>query len=161
MPTLIYKRTHCDDPDSQTGVFGNEDCMGSKRAWPFDAVVGVGGISPWSDYKGIARKITWIGVYAKIVDCPDDRLRRGPCLKFKHFWYRGEDGPLLEAPEYPNLAHRMYDNKHTRFIIHSPERSNNYKLDQEVEKILGLAKAESRSGQLANRDFQNTHGKCR
>jgi hypothetical protein len=75
MPTLIYKRTHCDDPDSQTGVFGNEDCMGSKRAWPFDAVIGVGGISPWSDYKGIARKITWIGVDAKIVDCPDDRPR--------------------------------------------------------------------------------------
>ena len=30
MRTLIYKRTHTGDPDPKTGVFGNNDCMGSS-----------------------------------------------------------------------------------------------------------------------------------
>jgi hypothetical protein len=44
MRTLIYKRTHTGDPDPETGVFGNNDCMGEVRCWDFDAVIGIGGI---------------------------------------------------------------------------------------------------------------------
>jgi hypothetical protein len=139
MRTLIYKRTHSGDPDHEAGVFGNDDCMGSVRGWQFDAVIGVGGIRPWSE--GIARKITWIGIGPEIVDPPDDRLRRGPCLRFKHFWYRGEDGPLLSEDNYPSLAHRMYDNIHTRFIINLSSDEQ-----KEVEDILRLAENEQPTG---------------
>src|SRR4051812_45820013 len=44
MRTLVYKRTHSGDPDPKMGVFGNHDCMGEVRAWPFDAVIGIGGV---------------------------------------------------------------------------------------------------------------------
>lgn len=44
MRTLIYKRTHSGDPDSESGVFGNHDCMGSVKGWQYDAVIGIGGI---------------------------------------------------------------------------------------------------------------------
>ncbi len=40
MRTLIYKRTHSGDPDPETGVFGNHDCMGRVKDWQFDAVIG-------------------------------------------------------------------------------------------------------------------------
>ena len=62
MRTLIYKRTHSGDPDPQTGVFGNHDCMGSVRAWEFDAVIGIGGVGPEPRRHGIAGKLTYVAV---------------------------------------------------------------------------------------------------
>jgi hypothetical protein len=56
--------------------------------------------------------------------------------------------------------------REVRAIIHSPsalgepDDTEISKLDRDVKKILERAKAESRSGQPANWDFQNTHIKC-
>lgn len=104
MRTLIYKRTHSNDPDPETGVFGNRDCMGQVRAWDFDAVIGIGGVGDEPKRHGIAGKLTWIGIGPqKFFDDPD---RRGPQLVFRHFKYFGEDGPLL-VNEYPALARHI------------------------------------------------------
>src|SRR6266568_9493618 len=106
MRTLIYKRTHHGDPDPETGEFGCNDCMGTVRGWEFDAVIGIGGIGPEPKRNGIAGKLTWIGIGARKIY--DSDRRKGPRVRFDHFWYRGEHGPLLEKM-YPALARRMYD----------------------------------------------------
>jgi hypothetical protein len=54
MRTLIYKRTHTGDPDPESGVFGNRDCMGTVRGRRFDAVIGIGGIGSMPKRQGIA-----------------------------------------------------------------------------------------------------------
>jgi hypothetical protein len=56
MNTLVYKRTHTGDPNTQ-GVFGCHDCMGQIRRRSFDAVIGVGGKRPDQGHEGIAFKI--------------------------------------------------------------------------------------------------------
>jgi hypothetical protein len=134
MRTLIYKRTHVGDPDPQTGVFGNHDCMGSVRGWQFDAVIGIGGKGQEPQSHGIAGKITWIGIDPQKFDDFSRPDSRGPQLWFRHFWYVGKDGPSLEK-KYPALARRMYK-KNVRVLINdlsSEER-------REVEKILRLAR---------------------
>jgi hypothetical protein len=139
MRTLIYKRTHIGDPDPQTGVFGNCDCMGSVRRWQFDAVIGIGGIGRAPKSHGIAGKLTWIGIDPQKFEDFNGPNSRGPQLWFRHFWHPGEDGPLLEE-KYPALARRMY-NKNTRVVmddLSSEER-------REVEKILRLARNTPRS----------------
>ncbi len=74
MRTLRYKRTHSNDPDPKTGVFGNRDCMGQVRAWDFDAVIGVGGVGDEPKRHGIAGRLTWIGIGPqKFFDDPDSR----------------------------------------------------------------------------------------
>lgn len=115
MPTLIYKRTHNGDPDPHTGTFGNHDCMGRVRAWPFDAVIGVGGAGTEPVRWNIAGKVTWvgIGVHPGQPAGPD---HRGPTVMFDHFLYLGEDGPLL-ADLAPNLAARMYGHN-VRAVMH-------------------------------------------
>jgi hypothetical protein len=101
MRTWIYKRTHSGDPDPKTGVFGNHDCMG---AWQFDAVIGIGGVGQEPQSHRIAGKLTWIGIGPHAID----HTGRGPQLVFRHFWYRGEEGPMLQT-NYPALSSRMYD----------------------------------------------------
>ena len=54
MRTLIYKRTHSGDPDPESGVFGNNDCMGRVKGWQYDAVIGIGGIGQEPTRYGIA-----------------------------------------------------------------------------------------------------------
>ena len=163
MRTLIYKRTHSNDPDPKTGVFGNRDCMGSVRCWDFDAVIGIGGVGQESKNNHIAGKLTWIGIDPqKLFDDPNSR---GPRVRFRHFWYRGEDGPLLEA-EYPALASRMYDNN-VRVLVHSPSPAGGRQvnkvadLDRQVREILDLARSARPSSGLAERGFRDTNGKCR
>ena len=91
MRTLIYKRTHCGDPDPNTGVFGNKDCMKSIRERQFDAVIGIGGIGQEPKGYGIDGKLNWIGIgpsshgrHAK------SGSRRLIFRRFKHF---GQAGP--------------------------------------------------------------------
>jgi hypothetical protein len=101
--TLVYKRTHNGDPDPDSGEFGIYDCMGSVRAWPYDSVVGVGGIGDEPRRHGIAEKINWIGIG------PVRRVGRGkgPIVAFEHFLYFGAEGPRVI--EYvPTLAAHMY-----------------------------------------------------
>lgn len=129
MQTLVYKRTHNGDPDPATGVFGNNDCMGSVRAWPFDAVVGVGGISAEPQSEGIAGKLTWIGIGPHRTGDP---LR--PLVAFEHFLYYGQHGPLLRSVA-PTLARRIYG-RNVRALLHS--FSDEEAL--EVERILARAR---------------------
>ena len=154
MRTLIYKRTHSGDPDPKTGVFGNNDCMGTVREWRFDAVIGIGGIGGEPKSHGIAGKLTWVGIGPhKIFNDPD--RPHSPRVTFDHFWYRGERGRLLEEIA-PALARRMYG-KNVRVLmdgVSSEER-------QEVEKILRLARNAPPSRQIPERDAQDTNGKCR
>lgn len=143
MRTLIYKRTHNGDPDPKTGVFGNHDCMGSVRAWPFGALIGIGGLGQEPRGHCIDGKLTWIGIGPLSID----HTARGPQLVFRHFWYRGEEGPMLKT-KYPTLARRMYD-RNIRTLMHSP--SAEPALDRDVEKILRLAENAPASAGLAHR----------
>ncbi|MGH6672609.1 MAG: hypothetical protein ACRECV_11650 [Xanthobacteraceae bacterium] len=155
MRTLIYKKTHTGDPDPKTGVFGNNDCMGSVRDWQFDAVIGVGGIGSEPKRHGIAGKLNWIGIgpiYGR-----RDPHSRGPRVGFHHFWYRGEDGPPLQD-KYPALASRMYD-KNVRSFMDFPSSAGG-RLDQDVGKILLLAKAAAASNHLGKQHSRPTRGKC-
>ena len=103
MPTLIYKRTHEGDPNPSTGVFGCNGCMGSVRAWAFDAVIGVGGIGAEAVSNGLTWKLTWIGVGAH-----KSSNAKKPFVTFDHFLYLGQTGPDLWTVA-PNIAKRMYD----------------------------------------------------
>jgi hypothetical protein len=157
MRTLIYKRTHIGDPDPKTGVFGNHDCMGHVRGYPFDAVIGIGGISKEPRLHGIAGRLTWIGIGAiQLSDNPDRSKARAPQVRFRHFVYL-EDGPLLEQ-DYPALASRMYAGK-VRYLIHCPGRSAD--VDGDVEKILCFGKAVQPSHGLAEPNFRVTRVKCK
>jgi hypothetical protein len=156
MRTLIYKRTHSNDPDPETGVFGNRDCMGQVRAWEFDAVIGIGGVGDEPKRHGIAGKLTWIGIGPqRFFDDPDSR---GPQLVFQHFKYFGEDGPLLVI-KYPALARHMYDT-HRRLMIHLSS-SEGPSLDHDVELILRLAKNSPPSPGPAERKAPRLRNKCR
>jgi hypothetical protein len=128
--TLIYKRTHEDDPDPDTGVFGGKNCMGQVRGRKFDAVIGVGGIGREPKKHGIDRKLTWIGIGPHKTGDP-----RCPLVTFDHFLYC-EPMPLLENLA-PNLAKRMYDGK-VRVILDPSSLSEAEKRD--VQKILDIAK---------------------
>lgn len=159
MRILIYKRTHSGDPDDKSGVFGNCDCMGTVRGRRYDAVIGIGGIGPEPRRKGIAGKLTWVGIGPhKVFD--DPKKPNSPHVTFDHFWYRGERGPLLE-PMYQALARRMYE-KNVRVLMHSladgagPEWAE---LDREIRKILNLAKDAPCSGPL--RKSKLARGGCR
>lgn len=140
--TLIYKMTHTGDPDPETGVFGNMDCMGQVRGWSFDAVIGVGGTGHEARRNGIDRKLVWIGIG------PHRRQmagRRGPLVTFDHFRFLhdGEKERPLDT-EAPALARRIYDRnvRQVRDALLDEERA-------EVERILGTARHAPRSGQRA------------
>jgi hypothetical protein len=128
MRTLIYKRTHEGDPGPQTGVFGNHDCMGTVRGWRFDAVIGIGGIRPWPECKGIARRVTWVGIGPHKIGEPSR-----PRVMFDHFRYYGNGGPLLKE-KAPALARRMYD-QNVR-VITSCSLSSEERLD--LKEFLAL-----------------------
>jgi hypothetical protein len=145
MRILIYKRTHGGDPDPKSGVFGDHDCMGTVRARRYDAVIGIGGIGRESKSEGIAGKLTWVGIGPhQIFDDSDHRL--SPRVTFDHFWYRGENGPLLER-RYPALASHMYE-KNRRVVMRSPSALIPDDLDRDIKKILRLAKDAPSSSKL-------------
>jgi hypothetical protein len=157
MRTLIYKRTHEDDPDPGTGVFGNKECMGRVRLWKFYAVIGVGGIGDEAKSNHIDGLLTWIGIGAH-----QDKDKVGtdgyPLVSFDHFLYFGKGGRPLEKVA-PALARRMYG-KNVRVLMDSLSPAELL----EVEKILDLARHTPPSGQLKGvpqRNLQETSGKCR
>jgi hypothetical protein len=159
MRILIYKRTHSGDPDPKTGVFGNHDCMGKVRDWPFDAVIGIGGVGREPQSHRIAGRLTWIGIGPQTIGCTG----RGPQLIFHHFWCPGEDGPLLRT-NYPALANRMYD-KNRRVLMYSPSCSERQDskvagLDRDVRKILRLAMDAPPSNGPTHRYSKKKSGKC-
>lgn len=129
MRTLIYKRTHIDDPDA-SGTFGVYGCMGRVRRWNFDAVVGVGGIGAEPRSHRIDGKVTWIGIGPHKTSGD----RRGPLVTFDRFINWGADGPSFEALA-PNLAHRIYD-RNIRAVMNGLSDVE----QAEVAKILARAK---------------------
>jgi hypothetical protein len=110
---LVYKRTHTGDPD-RNGRFGIYDCMGRVRNYPFDAVIGVGGLGQEPRSYGIDRKINWVGINPKRISAPDNAT---VIVTFQHFLLLDKDGPLLETLA-PNLARRLYE-QGARFIFNS------------------------------------------
>ncbi|MBI2987390.1 MAG: hypothetical protein HYY45_11540 [Deltaproteobacteria bacterium] len=152
MQMLIYKRTHSGDPDPATGVFGNHNCMRTVRGWLYEAVIGVGGVGGRAERNGIARRLTWVGIGPH----KTGNLRR-PKVKFDHFWYKGDKGPLLKD-RAPLLADRLY-NKNVRLIKGRALTSGEW---LEVKKILDSARKAPPSGQgVPLRSSQKTSVKCR
>lgn len=148
MRTLIYKRTHSGDPDPQSGVFGNHDCMRTVRGRQYDAVIGVGGISHEAERNGIARKVTWIGIAPHKNGDPDR-----PQVTFDHFLYYGEKGPLLKDLA-PALARHLYEGN-VRVLLDalSPVEQ------MEVDRLLDRARKAPASGQLKSIFQRNTQHK--
>lgn len=128
---LIYKRTHTGDPD-KNGIFGINNCMGSVRDWEFDAVIGVGGISPWKGSEDIAKKINWIGIGAN-----KNKVERyeNSVVAFEEFYLFEEKGILLEDIA-PNLANYIFSNNIR--IVKSTSLNEKQKL--EVKDILEITK---------------------
>ena len=116
MRILIYKRTHVGDPNI-IRQFGNEDCMGRVRSYPFDAVIGVGGISGQPVHQRLAGKINWVGRNPKRAPSTSDA--RGPIVTFdpEDFRLFEHQGPLL-SDLAPVLAKRVYGSR-SRFIFTS------------------------------------------
>lgn len=128
---LIYKRTHTDDPDKK-GIFGeNGDCMGKIRGYNYDAVIGIGGKSPWKGCEGIAYKINWIGINPIKTKGPGG----GPLVTFSKFCLFNDKGDLVKDFA-PGLHDHMYGSVNRRYVttVSLPEN-----IVKEVMGILRLA----------------------
>jgi hypothetical protein len=102
--------------------------MKSVRSWPFDAVIGIGGVGREAEHRGIAGKLTWVGIGPRRTG-----NRRRPCVTFDHFLYYGKKGALFEKMA-PTLARHIYT-RNVRTIMDSlsdKERA-------ETERILRTA----------------------
>jgi hypothetical protein len=158
MRTLVYKRTHTGDPDTNTGVFGNNNCMKSVRGWGFDAVIGIGGRGKEPTLVGIACKVTWIGIGKHEASSDPHRpfvTSKHPLVTFDHFLHYGESGPLLDEIA-PALAKRMLYDSNVRKAIYTPSSEG----WPEIEKILKLAADAPPSGQSIKRSSRDTGVKC-
>ena len=102
---FIYRRTHIGDP-CPCGIFGVHDCMGRNRSWKYDAVIGIGGISPRPVSEGIARRLTWVGIGAHKHPSPWGHSR--PYVTFDHFCLMDKEGPFLTECA-PLLAKHIFE----------------------------------------------------
>jgi hypothetical protein len=127
MATLVYKMTHRGDPDSDLGFWGVEDCMGQVRRYGFDAVIGIGGRSWWTNQTNRTGEIVWIGLGPETVD----QGKRGPVLRFAHFRYFRE-GELMLRAIAPNLEKSMHKR---RFRLYGFSQIQ----EQEIAQIRKLA----------------------
>ena len=139
MRALIYKRTHDNDPDPRSGIFGSsggKGCMGQVRRYEYDAVIGVGGISAWPRREGIAGRVTWIGIGPHRYGDP-----QFPKVGFDHFKHYGKNGEFLQDVA-PKQFKRIYIKK-VRLIM-----SSNLKEDElaEADAILDRARNAPPSG---------------
>jgi hypothetical protein len=143
MRVLTYKRTHTGDPDAR-GIFGSSDCMGSVRDLAFDAVVGIGSLSPWRDDEAIAGKITWIGV-------GPHRSRgswRGAQVSFDRFLLLDGEGPKV-AELAPALAQRFYV-RNARWMLRSYSPREKQELDRLITLLLKDPRCVTSHRPLAN-----------
>ena len=100
---LVYRRTHTGDPNEK-GVFGCNQCMKSVRAWPYDAVIGIGGIRPDRGFEKISRKVNWIGMWPTRNPENSDE----PLVTFSKFIIWDDKGPLLTECA-PKLYKYMFE----------------------------------------------------
>lgn len=155
MNTLIYKRTHRGDPND-SGVFGVHDCMGPVRRWNFNAVIGIGGNRPWSGHEQMANKVNWVGINPTKTN---GGKRRGPLVSFERFVLydkKNGNGPKLKKLA-PNLYQYMYEDQHVRLVM---SRSLNKKIQDEITKILKLAKKHKRARPFAAEPMLNKNRCC-
>lgn len=125
MRILIYKRR-----------FGNGGCMGRVRDFPFDAVIGVGGISRQPTRQGIAGKINWAGRNPKKSKNWADS--RGQLVSFdpEDFRLFEQQGPPLHQ-EAPLLAKRIL-RSNSRFVFRSLNPAEQKEAEQLIYRILDL-----------------------
>jgi hypothetical protein len=151
MVTLVYKMTHKGDPDPDLGCWGVEDCMGRVRGIKFDAVIGIGGRSWWTNQTNRAGEIIWIGIGPQ----KSVQGERGPVVTFDHFRYFGEGELTLReiAPKLDKAIHKC------RFKLHGFSQTE----QREIEQILELAKEARPSASLSAKAIQSQRGgkKCR
>lgn len=152
MVTLVYKMTHKGDPDPDLGHWGVEDCMGRVRGFRYDAVIGIGGRSWWTDQTNRAGEIIWIGIGPQQKSVQG---KRGPAVTFDHFQYFGEGELTLReiAPKLDKAIHKC------RFKLSGFSQTE----QQEIKRILELAKEAKPSASLSAKAIQSQRGgkKCR
>lgn len=144
MRILIYKRTHKGDPNIR-GVFGNQDCMGRVRDWKYDAVIGIGGKTPWKEDVDIRYKINWIGIGPRKVH----KTKRGHRIVFTNFVLYEEDGQNIEE-SYPYLFEYMYGSG-KRFDMNTELPPDVF---DEVNKIIDSARDCPRSPDYNSVNFE-------
>jgi hypothetical protein len=127
MATLVYKMTHSGDPDSELGCWGVSDCMGQVRGYGFDAVIGIGGRSWWTNETSREGELIWIGVDPQ--EIPGGR--RGPKLAFAQFRYF-QAGEKVLSEIAPTLDRAM---RNRRFMLYGFNRTQ----EQEIKAILKMA----------------------
>lgn len=153
MKILVYRRDHTGDPNNETKTFGINDCMGSKRDWEYDAVIGIGGLKP--SCIGIKEKITWVGITpTSRNDATKDDIERmkahnpafkgfrGRLVTFKKFCSWDEDGKPVKD-HYPRLYQYMFEEGK------APRAAKNFPEDvyAELREIVNMAE----------REFDTTH----
>jgi hypothetical protein len=152
MATLVYKMTHSGDPDSYLGCWGVSDCMGQVRGYAFNAVIGIGGRSWWTNQTGRAGELVWIGLDPQ--EIPGGK--RGPKLTFAQFRYF-QEGEQVLSEIAPKLARAM---RNRRFMLYgfSPGQ------EREIKTILKLALRAGPSALLFTKETDlrvYDHARCR
>jgi len=128
MVTLVYKMTHKGDPNPELGWWGVSDCMGQVRKFPYDAIIGVGGRSWWSNETSRVGEVVWVGIGPQQMSVGS---KRGPKVRFDHFRYFSE-GDLMLSEIAPKLNKSMHTR---RFRLYNFSRIE----EEEIEAILALA----------------------
>jgi hypothetical protein len=129
--------THISDPDSDLGCWGVEDCMGQVRGYAFDAVIGIGGRSWWTNQTSRAGEIVWIGIGPQKTTV---RGKRGLEVRFAHFRYFRE-GELMLSTKAPKLETAM---RNCRFRLYGFSQAQ----EREIGQIRKLAKKYGPSAHL-------------
>lgn len=154
MATLVYKMTHKGDPNPDLGWWGwgDSDCMGQVRGFPFDAVIAIGGRSWWTTETSRVGEIVWVGLDPQQMPV---RGKRGPKVRFTHFRYFRE-GELMLSEIAPKLDKSMHTR---RFRLYDFSRIE----EEEVERILALAQEAGPSAEFVTQAIkkQSNGEKCR
>jgi hypothetical protein len=126
--------------------------MGQVRAFPFDAVIGIGGRSWWTNEIKRTGEVVWIGLDPQQMPV---RGKRGPKVRFTHFRYFGE-GELMLSQIAPRLDRSMHSR---RFRLYDFSRIE----EEEIERILALAQAAEPSAEFITQAAkkQSLGEKCR
>ncbi|QEL19066.1 hypothetical protein [Limnoglobus roseus] len=137
MRTLLYKRTHSGDPDTD-GRFGCHNCMGTVREREFNAVIGVGGEGKGVD-SDVAGNLNWIGIGPrKHIDQETGYL----IVTFDVFRDFNRLGIKFRAIS-PLLAARMYEGGARTLMTFSREEQ------AEIDDLLARVEIEPRTGAVA------------
>ncbi len=125
---FVYVMTHLGDPNKH-GCWGCCNCMGKKRSYNYEAVIGVGGVGATADE--FAGQLKWIGIG------PDKRpvASERPKVTFDHFLdFDTEDPDIPDIREVaPMLAARIKKAPRGFMNLTSGQQA-------EAEKLLELAK---------------------